>query len=125
MPDGREVLDGLTSVLNGQIREELDRAGLSNPHVRTYVRFWPTLTRAHRVEVITAAADGRLVAEALAAGELLPAGQGRYYSRSYHKDTVRSEERTIVATGRPEDRGVYRNWHLAAAGESVSPSVPR
>ena len=31
-------------------------------------------------------------------GELLPAGEGLYYSRSYHKDTARSEERTIVAT---------------------------
>ena len=54
--------------------------------------------------------DARLVREALDAGELLPAGEGRYYSRSYHKDTARSEERTIVATSRPEDRGVYNNW---------------
>jgi len=40
-------------------------------------------------------------------GEILPAGEGLYYSRSYQKDTARSEERTIVATSRPEDAGVY------------------
>ena len=36
--------------------------------------------------------------------------RGCYYSRSYSKDTARSEERTIVATSRPEDKGVYNNW---------------
>ena len=38
------------------------------------------------------------IGEALADGEILPAGEGRYYSRSYAKDTARSEERTVVAT---------------------------
>jgi phosphoenolpyruvate carboxykinase (GTP) len=33
-----------------------------------------------------------------------------YYSRSYSKDTARSEERTIVATANPADKGVYNNW---------------
>ena len=65
---------------------------------------------AERVEVVDAADDARLVQEALDAGELEPAGEGRYYSRSYHKDTARSEERTIVATSNPEDKGVYNNW---------------
>ena len=58
----------------------------------------------------SAADDARLVQESLAAGELLPAGEGRYYSRSYCKDTARSEERTIVATSNPADKGVYNNW---------------
>ena len=58
--------------------------------------------------------DARLVREALEAGELRPAGAGRYYSRSYHKDTARSEERTIVATNDPRDRGVYNNWRPAS-----------
>jgi phosphoenolpyruvate carboxykinase (GTP) len=92
----------------------LDGAGLKNPQVREYVRYWADLTGAERVEVVSAADDARLIQEALDAGELLPAGEGRYYSRSYHKDTARSEERTIVATSEAEDRGVYNNWHLAA-----------
>ena len=50
----------------------------------------------------------------LIAGELEPAGEGRYYSRSYFKDTARSEERTIVATNNPEDKGVYNNWRPAS-----------
>ena len=58
--------------------------------------------------------DARLVQEALEAGELRPAGAGRYYSRSYHKDTARSEERTIVATNDPKDKGVYNNWRPAS-----------
>src|SRR5262249_6528768 len=46
--------------------------------------------------------------------EILPAGEGRYYARSYVKDTARSEERTIVATHDPAHRGVYNNWRPAA-----------
>ncbi|WP_121256158.1 phosphoenolpyruvate carboxykinase (GTP) [Nocardioides ferulae] len=92
------------------IEAALDAAGLTNPHVREYVRYWADLTGADRVEVVSASDDARLIQEALDAGELLPAGEGRYYSRSYHKDTARSEERTIVATGNPADKGVYNNW---------------
>ena len=92
----------------------LDEAGLTNPKVREYVRYWADLTGADRVEVVDASDDARLVQEALDAGELLPAGEGRYYSRSYHKDTARSEERTIVATNRESDRGVYNNWRPAS-----------
>ena len=92
----------------------MDEAGLANPSVREYVRYWAELTGADRVEVVSAADDARLIDEALAAGELEPAGEGRYYSRSYHKDTARSEERTIVATNDPKDKGVYNNWRPAA-----------
>jgi phosphoenolpyruvate carboxykinase (GTP) len=92
----------------------LDDAGLANPSVRAFVRHWATLTAASRVEVVSAADDRRLVLEALWAGELLPAGPGRYYSRSHPMDTARSEERTVVATSNPADRGVYNNWRLAA-----------
>ncbi len=95
------------------VEAALDEAGLKNPHVREYVRYWADLTGAEHVEVVSAADDARLVDEALAAGELLPAGEGRYYSRSYHKDTARSEERTIVATSKPDDAGVYNNWRPA------------
>ena len=88
----------------------LDEAGLTNPQVRDYVRHWAEHTAAERVEVVSAADDGRLIQECLDAGELLPVGEGRYYSRSYFKDTARAEERTIVATSDEADKGVYNNW---------------
>jgi phosphoenolpyruvate carboxykinase (GTP) len=92
----------------------LDEAGVKNPEVRAYVLYWAELTGAARVEVVSSADDARLIEEALEAGELQPAGPGRYYSRSYHKDTARSEERTIVATNDPKDKGVYNNWRPAS-----------
>ncbi|HJQ43109.1 MAG TPA: phosphoenolpyruvate carboxykinase (GTP) [Jatrophihabitantaceae bacterium] len=95
------------------VDSELDRAGLKNPHVREFVRTWAAHTGAERVEVVSASDDPRLIAESLAAGEIMPAGEGRYYSRSYAKDTARSEERTIVATNNPADKGVYNNWRPA------------
>ena len=91
-----------------------DAAGLSNLEVREYVRFWAAHTGAARVEVVSDADDARLIEESLAAGELLPAGQGRYYARSFHKDTARAEDRTMVATSDPADRGVYNNWRPAS-----------
>ncbi|HTX86381.1 MAG TPA: phosphoenolpyruvate carboxykinase (GTP) [Streptosporangiaceae bacterium] len=94
----------------GDLEEGLEEAGLKNPHVREYVRHWAEVTGAERVEVIGAADDARLIRESLAAGEIVPAGEERYYSRSYVKDTARSEERTIVATANPADKGVYNNW---------------
>lgn len=98
----------------GFVDSALDEAGLLNPHVREYVAHWAEVTGAARIEVVDAADDARLVAEALEAGELLPAGEGRYYSRSYHKDTARSEERTIVATNDERHQGQYNNWRPAA-----------
>jgi phosphoenolpyruvate carboxykinase (GTP) len=96
------------------VAQALDEGGLTNKYVRDYVAEWAELTGADRVEVVSAADDARLIAEALEAGELQPAGEGLYYSRSYFKDTARSEERTIVATNRPEDRGIYNNWRPAS-----------
>ena len=95
------------------LETECDRAGLTNQHVRDYIRQWAAVTGAARVEVVSAADDARLVAEALDAGEILPVGEGCYFSRSYSKDTARSEERTIVATSDPTDKGVYNNWRPA------------
>lgn len=85
-----------------------------HPKVREYVRHWADLTGAERVEVVGAAEDARLIEEALEAGELLPAGEGGYYSRSHHKDTARSGERTIVATNDPKGTGDYNNWRPAS-----------
>jgi len=96
------------------IDDVLDGAGLKNESVQEYVRYWAELTGAARVEVVQASDDARLIEEALVADELLPAGDGLYYSRSYVKDTARSEARTIVATDDPQDRGVYNNWRAAS-----------
>jgi len=92
------------------VEKVLDDAGVSNPHVREYVSYWAGVTQPSSIEIVNASDDDRLVAEALEAGELMPAGEGLYYSRSYFKDTARSEERTIVATSKVEDKGVYNNW---------------
>jgi phosphoenolpyruvate carboxykinase (GTP) len=92
----------------------LNEAGLKNNKVREFVRYWADLTGAERIEVVSAEDDARLIRESLEAGEILPAGEGRYYARSFTKDTARSEERTVVATSRPEDEGVYNNWRPAA-----------
>jgi len=92
----------------------LEAARLKNEHVREYVKHWAEITGAANIEVVSVEDDARLVQEALAAGEILPAGEGLYYSRSYYKDTARSEERTIVATNNPADEGVYNNWYPAA-----------
>lgn len=92
----------------------MDQAGLTNKEVREYVRYWADLTGAARVEVVDASDDARLIQESLDAGEIVPAGEGLYYSRSYHKDTARSEERTVVATHNPDDEGVYNNWRPAS-----------
>ncbi|MCX2164048.1 phosphoenolpyruvate carboxykinase (GTP) [Corynebacterium auriscanis] len=92
----------------------LRAAGLRNPAVEEYVEYWASITEPDSIEVIDASDDERIVNEALAAGEIFPAGKDRYYSRSYYKDTARSEERTVVATHRPSDAGVYNNWRDAA-----------
>src|SRR5690242_14236274 len=97
-----------------EVRTALTEAGLSNPYVHEYVAHWAELTGAARIEVVSAADDARLLQEALDAGEILPAGEGRYYSRSHPKDTARSEERTVVATSNPADEGVYNNWKPAS-----------
>ena len=102
-----------TAVTSDDVAKVLDEAGVTNPHVREYVTHWAGITGPARVEVVNASDDARLVAEALEAGELMPAGEGLYYSRSYYKDTARSEERTIVATSDPSDKGLYNNWHDA------------
>jgi phosphoenolpyruvate carboxykinase (GTP) len=95
----------------GDLETILDDAGLKNPSVREFVRRWAEHNGVARVEVVGASDDARLIAESLAAGEIWPAGEERYYARSYVKDTARSEERTIVATADPADKGVYNNWH--------------
>ncbi len=105
-----------------EIETAFESSGLTNPHVQEFVRHWAAITGAERIEVVSAEDDKRLIEEALAAGEIFPAGEGRYYSRSYPKDTARSEERTIVATSNPADRGVYDNWRPS---EEMKPLLER
>ncbi len=103
----------------------LEDAQLKNEKVREYVRHWAEITGPANIEVVSAADDARLIAEALDAGEIVPAGEGLYYSRSYYKDTARSEERTIVATNRESDKGVYNNWRPASEMKAKLTSLMR
>ena len=96
------------------VDDVLESAQLKNEKVREYVRYWAGITGPDNIEVVSGADDARLIQECLDAGEIMPAGEGLYYSRSYYKDTARSEERTIVATSNPADKGVYNNWRPAA-----------
>ena len=107
----------------GNLQATLDDAGLKNTHVREHVRYWAELTGVSRVEVVGASDDARLIKGSLAAGEIAPAGEGRYYARSYVKDTARSEERTVVATANPADKGVYNNWRHSGEMRPVFPVV--
>lgn len=83
---------------------------IRNAHVREFITEWAAITEPDQIELVETADDARLIAASLAAGELFPVGEGRYYSRSHPKDTARSEERTVVATANSADRGVYNNW---------------
>jgi phosphoenolpyruvate carboxykinase (GTP) len=93
-----------------EVKARLDAAGVTNPSVVAFVQQWVAHLQPANVEVITATDDDRLLQEGLAAGELQAVEGGLYFSRSYAKDTARSEERTFVATKDPADRGVYNNW---------------
>ncbi len=106
-----------------EIDAVLDEADLRNPHVREYVKEWAKITQPDRVEVVDESDDDRLLQESLDEGEILPVKGGLYFSRSYWKDTARSEERTVVATSSPEEKGVYNNWRDAQ--ETVDIQVER
>ena len=103
-----------------EIDHVLEEAGLVNRAVREFVHRWAAHTGADAIEVVSAADDERLIGEALAAAEIAPAGEGLFYSRSYAKDTARTEERTFVVTSNAADRGVYNNW---APTEELRPRV--
>ena len=92
---------------------ELDAQGVRSRAIRAFVHEWAEHTQAARIELVHARDDARLLREALEAGEIAAAGPGRYAARSHVRDTARSEERTVVATDDPADRGVYNNWRPA------------
>lgn len=50
------------------IEAVLDEAGLKNDRVCKYVRYWPELAGAARIELISAEDDPRLIQEPLQAG---------------------------------------------------------
>jgi phosphoenolpyruvate carboxykinase (GTP) len=87
-----------------------EKAGLTNEAVKGFVRQWYAHSGAERIEVVSASDDERLISEAFAAGEIVAVEGGNFYSRSYYKDTARTEERTFVATADPADKGAYNNW---------------
>ncbi|MDU3135915.1 MAG: phosphoenolpyruvate carboxykinase (GTP) [Winkia neuii] len=95
------------------VTNKLKEGGITNPYVIEYVSYWSGITEPDNIEVISAADDDRLIEEGLRSGEIFPAGKDLYYSRSYYKDTARSEERTVVATASESDKGVYNNWRNA------------
>jgi hypothetical protein len=79
----------------------LDDPALNNGAVPEFMRYWADVTGAEQADVDNASGDARLIREALEAGKILPAGSGRYDSRSYVKDSGCSEDRTVVATNKP------------------------
>ena len=93
-----------------EVESRLDAAGVTNDHVKAFVKQWVAHLAPESIEVVTAADDARLLREGLDAGELQEVEGGRFFSRSYSKDTARSEERTFVATKDPADKGIYNNW---------------
>jgi phosphoenolpyruvate carboxykinase (GTP) len=93
-----------------EIEQALASKGVTNDAVKAFVKHWAAHLEPAAVEVVSAADDARLLQEALAAGEIFEVAGGRFCARSYSKDTARSEERTFVATSKPEDRGAYNNW---------------
>lgn len=101
------------------VSEALDAANVDIPAVREFVAEWAAITTPDRIEVVSPESEERLIAEALAAGELRPVGEGRYLARSHVKDTARSEERTVVATSNEADKGVYNNWRPAAETKAI------
>ena len=88
-----------------EVEARLVAAGVTNSSVKAFVEHWVDHLQPDRVEVVSAADDARLLQEGLAAGELQEVQGGRYFSRSYSKDTARSEERTFVATKDPAREG--------------------
>jgi len=92
------------------IEAALNAGGVTNEAAKTFVKQWAAHLNPAHVEVVSAADDKRLVSEALTAGEIQEVAGGRFFSRSYSKDTARSEERTFVASSNPADKGSYNNW---------------
>jgi len=93
-----------------EVERILTAGGVTNDAVKAFVKHWAAHLDPAAIEVVDANDDDRLIQEALAAGEISEVAGARYFSRSYWKDTARSEERTFVATSKPEDRGAYNNW---------------
>ncbi|HTL69657.1 MAG TPA: phosphoenolpyruvate carboxykinase (GTP) [Candidatus Eisenbacteria bacterium] len=87
---------------------------ISNENVRRFVTEQAAFLGASSVEVVDDRDDDRLLAEAVAAGELKALPDGNFYARSHSDDVARSEERTFVSTDDAKDRGRYNNWKPAS-----------
>ncbi|HEX5370935.1 MAG TPA: phosphoenolpyruvate carboxykinase (GTP) [Dehalococcoidia bacterium] len=93
-----------------QVEAALNAGRVTNQAVRAFVEEWVERLKPDDIQVVGVDDDKRLVNEALSAGEIFDVVGGRFFARSYAKDTARSEERTFVATSKPEDKGAYNNW---------------
>jgi phosphoenolpyruvate carboxykinase (GTP) len=62
------------------------------------------------VEIVDELDDDRLTEEAVVAGEGYYTADGNFLARSHPLDVARSEERTIVSSDDPSDKGIYNNW---------------
>jgi hypothetical protein len=112
------------------VEATLDRAGLKNTHAREYVRHWAELTGADRVEVVSASDDARLIQESLNAGEILPAGEGRYYSSSPSATSStstgsRSPPRTSTRSSRSTSNDGAKRSCVANSTSPSSTGCPR
>jgi phosphoenolpyruvate carboxykinase (GTP) len=103
-----------------EIEAALNNGAVTNEAVKSFVKQWAMHLQPASIQVVSAGDDKRLVDEALAAGEIQEVIGGRFFARSYSKDTARSEERTFVATANPEDKGTYNNW---ADSAEIKPKV--
>jgi len=91
----------------------IDSLRIPNTTVKAWVAERAALTEPDGIEVIDASDDARLLAEAIAAGEIIDLGDGNYYAHSHPKDTARTEERTYVGTDDEKDKGQFNNWRPA------------
>ena len=110
----------MTNETSDYIDTAFDEAGFANPNVREYVRHWAGITGAARVEVVSAADDAAPGRRSPRRASCSPRAKGRYYSRSYDKDTARSEERTIVATNNPADKGIVQQLASVRRDEAAA-----
>ena len=92
----------------------VDSLAIPNEAVKAWVAERAAWTGVDAVEVIDAEDDGRLLQEAIAAGELIDLGNGTYYAHSHPKDTARTEARTFVGTDDEGDKGQFNNWRPAS-----------
>lgn len=100
-----------TMALNVEIKGSIQ---IKNQTVLNWIQEIAELAQPAEIEVVDAKDKDRLIQESIQAEELFELADGNYYARSHRHDVARSIPRTSVATGNPEDKGLYNNWKLAS-----------